>query len=146
MTMRAPTRIAIAAALVAALAACGGKPPAPTPVANATEPPAARAAGDEMVPPEQMDEINRDLERKRPAMARCFAMVVDSHELPRGAAGKLTLEIVIGGGRAETVKVVRTNLDSKSLAECVIAKVKEIQFPQLAAPYETSFTYGFEAM
>ena len=101
----------------------------------------------EIVPPEKMDQINRSLERKRPIVSRCLAIAVDNKELPKNSAGKITLEIVISpAGKADSVKVVRATLDSKTLTDCVIAHVREIQFPELPRPYETSYTYGFEAM
>jgi hypothetical protein len=80
-------------------------------------------------------------------MSRCLAMAVDNKELPRNAAGKVTVEIVIApSGAAESVKIVRATLESKMLSDCVISRVKEIPFPQLPRSFETSFTYGFEAM
>jgi len=109
-------------------------------------PGAGEPPGGEQVAPEKMDEINRSLERKRPIVSHCLAMAVDNKELPRSSRGKVTLEIVIVGGKAETVKVVRSTLESKSLDECIIKHVREIQFPELPRPYETSYTYGFEAM
>jgi hypothetical protein len=131
-----------------ALAGCGGTHAETTPaVGVAASEPTPRASGDAMVPPETMDEITRSLARKRTVVARCLAIAVDNKELPRNAAGKITLEIVIApGGRAELVKVVRATLESQSLSACVIRHVKDIQFPDLPRPYETSFTYGFEAM
>jgi hypothetical protein len=132
--MIAPRAVVVALAL---LAGCGGKhtdPPAP-----AGEP-AARSSSDDMVPPEKMDEINRSLERKRQIMAHCLATAVDNKELPKNARGKVTVEIVISGGRADSVKVVRASLESRTLNECVISHVKEIQFPELPKPYETSYT------
>jgi hypothetical protein len=133
-----------AIALVMALAACGGgKPADTTPTGGAAQ---ARSTGDELVPPEKMDEINRDLDRKRQTMAHCLATAVDNKELPRAARGELTVELVITGGRAESVKIVRSTLESQTLSDCVISHVKEIQFPELPRPYETSYTYGFEAM
>ncbi len=44
------------------------------------------------------------------------------------------------------MKVVNTNLESKSLADCVIHHIQDIQFPELPKPFVTSYTYGFEAM
>lgn len=131
--------------LVFVLAACGGgdRPAATTP------PPAQPAATDsaDFVPPEKMDEINRSLERKRPIMSHCLAIAVDNKELPKSSRGKVTLEIIIApGGRAETVKIIKASLESKTLADCIIKHVQEIQFPELPKPYETSYTYGFEAM
>jgi TonB family protein len=145
-----PGQLGVRALVAAALiAGCGGKHAETTPAAGAGaaggEP--AQASGGVMVPPEKMDEINRSLERKRQIMAHCLATAVDNKELPRNARGKVTVEIVISpNGRAEDIKVVRASLESATLNECVINHVKEIQFPELPKPYETSYTYGFEAM
>jgi hypothetical protein len=130
------------------LLGCGGKHADTTPSGGGGGgPPAAREGGEGggMMPPDKMDEVNRALQRKQPTMSRCLALAVDAGELPKNSRGKVTLEIVISpAGRADTVKVVRTTLESKALAECLIAHVQEIQFPELPRAYETSFTYGFE--
>jgi hypothetical protein len=148
--MRArPSGVLHALVVAAVIAGCGGKHADTTPSGGAAGGGAGGgevARGDLQVPPEKMDEINRSLERKRPIMSRCLAIAVDNKELPKNSAGKITLEIVIAGGKAETVKVVRSTLDSKTLSDCVIHHVQEIAFPELPKPYETSFTYGFEAM
>jgi hypothetical protein len=133
---------------VALVAGCGGKQAGETTpsseVANEAEP---SEGGDAMISPETMDEINRNLERKRRIISHCLAVAVDSKELPKNSAGKITLDIVISpAGKAETITVVRATLESKMLTDCVIARVKEIQFPQLPRPFPTSYTYGFEAM
>jgi hypothetical protein len=128
------------------VAGCGGKHADTTPSGAARGAGGEPASGDAQVPPEKMDEINRELERKRPIMSHCLAMAVDNKELPKNSAGKITLEIVITGGKAESVKVVRTTLESQALSDCVIHHIQEIQFPELPRPYETSYTYGFEAM
>jgi hypothetical protein len=136
-----------ALAIAGLLAGCGGKHADTTPTGGAASGGgAARAAGDAQVPPEKMDEINRDLDRKRTIISHCLAIAVDNKELPKGSAGKITLEIVITGGKADSVKVVRSTLESRTLSDCVIHHVQEIQFPELPQPYETSYTYGFEAM
>jgi len=141
-------RIARAWLLAALIAGCGGKHADTTPTGGEPTGEISSSSGNgDMVPPEKMDEINRSLERKRPIMSRCLAMAVDAKELPKSSAGKVTLEIVIApGGKADHVKVIRATLESKLLHDCVINHVKEIQFPDLPKPYETSFTYGFEAM
>jgi len=139
--MIATRAVAVAVAL---LTGCAGKHGDTAPAPTAGEP--AARSGDDMVPLEKMDEINRSLERKRQIMAHCLATAVDNKELPRNARGKLTVELVITGGRADSVKVIRSSLESKTLDDCVISRVKEIQFPELPKPYETSYTYGFEAM
>jgi hypothetical protein len=132
--------------VVLLLGGCGGKSADTTPSGATPSGGRATPSGDVQVPPEKMDEISRDLDRKRPIMSRCLAIAVDNKELPKNSAGKITLEIVITGGKAESVKVVRSTLASQSLGDCVIHHIQEIQFPELPQPYETSYTYGFEAM
>lgn len=130
-----------------ALGCGGGRQADTTPAGGAGERAETPAASGDMVSPEKIDEINRSLQRKRPVMSRCLAIAVDNKELPRNAAGKVTVEIVIApSGTAESVKIVRATLESKMLSDCVISRVKEIPFPQLPRSFETSFTYGFEAM
>jgi hypothetical protein len=139
-------RHVVAAALL--VAGCGGKHADTTPSGgggNEGEPSAHQDTN--MVPPEKMDEINKTLDRKRPIMSHCLAVAVDNKELPKNSSGKVTIEIVIApGGKVETVKIIRATLTSKTLDECVLGHVREIQFPDLPKPYETSYTYGFEAM
>ncbi len=137
-------RVLTIAAILAA--ACGHKPPPPTDTPDNTTQPPPPDPGASMVPPDKQEEITRDLERKRETVSRCLAIAVDNHELPRNSKGRVTLEIVITGGQANSVKVVKASLDSQTLDDCVIKKVKEISFPSLPSAYETSFTYEFEAI
>jgi hypothetical protein len=129
----------------ALLAGCGGKHADTTPAGGGE--PVANASGGDQVPPEKMDEVNRALDRKRSIMSHCLAQAVDNKELPKNSKGKVTIELVIGpNGKADSVKVVRATLDSKTLHDCVLSHVKDIQFPELPKSFETSYTYGFEAM
>ena len=129
--------------VVALIAACGGSKPAPS-----TTPEPDREATDgsaEMVSVETMDEINRLLDRKRTQVSRCITVAVEEQEVPKTARGKVLLKIVISpSGKASTVEVLNTTLESKSLLECVTNNVREIAFPAVPKDYETSYTYGFE--
>jgi hypothetical protein len=128
------------------LAACGGGSHADTTPAPPAGDPATAGASDQ-VPPEAMDEINHDLDRKRPIMSHCLAIAVDNKELPKNSRGKITLDITIApGGQASNIKIVNATLESKTLGECVIHHIQEIQFPAIPKPFETSYTYAFEAM
>jgi hypothetical protein len=138
--------------MAVALCACGGKAKkedtsgGPTIDPNMTTGDTTDHSGS-MVAPEKMDEINRLLDRKRPTVSRCLTMVVDNKELPKAARGKMTLGITISpAGAASSVKVISDSLDSKPLQECVIGKIKEIQFPDLPKQYETTYAYAFEAI
>jgi hypothetical protein len=158
MTLRSHTFLAVLLAAAAA-AACGGKqsrhtvpdetgdsdlPPSSE---SDSEPSDSGSVGGVIVPPDTMDEIQRRFERKRTPVSRCLSTAVDAKELPRNARGKITLNVVVmPGGRAGEIKIVRTTLESPLLAECVIGKVRDIIFPEVPKPFPTSYTYGFEAM
>ena len=140
--------------VVAVLCACGGgKKKEDTTSSGVTPIDPNMSSGDptdrsaSMIPPEKMDEINRLLDRKRPTVSRCLTMVVDNKELPKGSRGKMTLGITVTpAGKASPVKVINSTLESKTLEDCVIGKVQEIQFPQIPSKYETTYSYAFEAI
>jgi hypothetical protein len=148
-----PRLAALSTALLAAAAACGGggKHPAAVPSGGGDggggEAARPEAGGDAVVQPDTMDEIRRRFDRKRASVSRCLSVAIDAKELPRNSRGKITLNVVISpSGQAGEVKVVKTTLESPRLTECVIAKVKEIAFPEVPQPFPTSYTYAFEAM
>ena len=136
---------------VLVVAACGGgqKTNGPGPAVDETgehaETPPDQSAS--MVPPEKMDEVNNDLKRKSGIISRCLAGAMETKDVPRGAHGRVTLEIVIGtGGHAESVKVVKSDFHAApKVDDCVVKHVQEIEFPQLPKSYETSYTYPMEA-
>jgi len=136
-------------AVVVLAAACGGKKSGSTTVDETRSEPTEAQPTDNsanMVPPEKMDEITQLLDRKRTIVSRCLAIAVDNKELPKRSRGKVTLDIVISpSGKADTVKVINATLESKSLTDCVIGHVRDIQFPELPKSYPTSYTYAFEA-
>lgn len=145
--MRATTAIAVG--LIAA--GCGGASSEPTTpntsVATSEHHPPGESADGVMIPPDSIDEVNRALGRKRQVVSRCLSFAIDNKELPKGAAGKVTLEISIApNGKASLVRVVRATLESELLSKCVVERVQEIQFPELPKQLDTSYTYGFEAM
>jgi hypothetical protein len=152
MTIRSHSFMAV---LLATAACGGGQRAADTSLleesGDGEEPsraePGRGGGGGAMVQPETMDDIQRRFDRKRTAVSRCLSAAVDAKELPRSARGKITLNVVINpGGKAGEVKIARATLDSPMLTQCVIAKVREIIFPEVPQPFPTSYTYGFEAM
>jgi hypothetical protein len=133
--------------IVAVLAACGGKKPDTTP-----QPPpddttsAPPPSNDGMVDPQKMDEIKIDLDRKRGIISHCLAIAVDNRELPKSTHGKITLEFTIStAGHADDIKVIKADFESKSVTDCVIKHVGDIQFPELNKPVPWSYAYAFEA-
>lgn len=140
--------------VVAALAACGGgKKASTTPDdTGGTElggEPAIPDTNDteNVVSADTMDGIQRSFQRKSTAVSRCLSFAVDNKELPKNSRGKVRLEVTIEpSGKAGAIKVLATSLESKSLTDCVLERVREIQFPEVPKPYPTTYTYAFEAM
>ena len=139
---------------VVLVAACGGKKPAPVDEGHG---PTIGAGGEmhddrvggegNMIAPEKMDEIKRLLDRKQNIVSHCLAVAVDNKELPKNSHGKVTVQFNIStDGHSSGHKVIEKTLESKSLEECVIGHVKEIQFPQIQHGIEYSYAYAFEAM
>jgi len=99
-----------------------------------------------MVPPEKMDEIQNDLKRKQQIISRCLANAVEAGEAKKNTHGKVTVELVVSmSGKAENVKVLKTDFQAASIGDCVVHHVQEIEFPQIPKQYPTSFTYAMEA-
>jgi hypothetical protein len=99
----------------------------------------------QMIPPEKMDEIQRNLARKQMIVSHCLATAMENKEVPRGAHGKIALEIVISSGKASSVKVIRSDIDAQSVKECVVKHVQQTEFPNVGSHFETSYTYAMEA-
>lgn len=113
---------------------------------DTTTTPTSEATG-VMESAEALEGINRALDRKRPMAARCLSEVVDRKELPGNAHGKMTLGFTISAdGKASSVKVIKSTLESEPLVACVTAIVERITFPTLDHAREWSYTYAFEAM
>ncbi len=133
------------------IAACGGKQktggPGPTVDETGEHADQVPDQSANMIPPEKMDEVNNDLHRKAMIISQCLASAMDEKEVPRGAHGKVTLELVIGtAGKADSVKVVKSDFrQAPKVEDCVVKHVKDIEFPQLPKSYETSYTYPMEA-
>ena len=99
-----------------------------------------------MIPPEKMDEVQTDLGRRQMIVSRCLATAMENQEVKRGTKGHITFEIKIGtSGHAESVKVIKTDIEAKSVSDCATKYVQETGFPTLPQPYETSYTFAMEA-
>jgi hypothetical protein len=102
--------------------------------------------GGDIIPPEKMDEVQTDLGRRQMIVSRCLATAMEANEVKRGTHGHITFEIRIGtGGSAESVKVIKSDIDAKSVLDCATKHVQDTGFPTLPKAYETSYTYAMEA-
>ena len=70
---------------------------------------------------------------------------METLKVPFDEAVRLVMDGTITHGPS-CVLILKASLDSKPLHDCVVERVKEIQFPQVPASYPTTYTYAFEAM
>ncbi|HET9987002.1 MAG TPA: hypothetical protein VFQ65_00740 [Kofleriaceae bacterium] len=104
------------------------------------------SGGGDIIPPEKMDEVQTDLSRRQMIISRCLATAMENQEVKHGTHGHITFEIRIGtSGSAESVKVIKTDIDAKSVLDCATKHVQDTGFPTLPKAYETSYTYAIEA-
>jgi hypothetical protein len=139
------------ALLLAVLVACGGHksqpqdPTGPSVLGVQDQGDPTDRSGN-MIPPEKMDEIQNDLKRKQQIISRCLADAVEAGEAKKNTHGKVVVELVVStSGKAQNVKVVKSDFTAQSVNDCTKKHVEDIEFPQIPKQYETSFTYAMEA-
>src|SRR5689334_13041774 len=108
-------------------AACGGKKHGDTDPdtggggdddGTAYEDPCAENGG--MCPPEMLEEIQHDLDRKRPAATRCLTDAIDEGAVDKNTQAKITVDFVIQpSGRATDITVERSSIEHAAFQDCV---------------------------
>lgn len=143
-------RIVIATVALAA-AACGGKGKSEdtTPDDEAVEE-GGMSEGDpcagEMCPPEKLEAIQNELNRKRGVATRCLTDAVDAGEADKNARGKVVVEFVIQqNGQATDVAIVKSSIKSQVLEACIVDLISKIGFPEIPRDLDWSYTFAFEA-
>jgi outer membrane biosynthesis protein TonB len=148
-------------ALAGMLAACGGAQSGAnqsgtagaagsgeSETATAEEPDQEEGGGgdDGLIPPEKLDEIKAQFDRKRDLVSRCYPQAIEAGELAKDAKGYVTVGVTIQpDGSARAVKVLEATLASQKLTSCVLDHVKRWTFTTLPRPLDYSYTYSFEA-
>lgn len=99
-----------------------------------------------MCPPETLDRIKMVLDAKRVVMSRCLSDAQDNGQAGKNAKGTVTVSFVITpSGKATNVKVGKSTVGSKTVDDCVVAKVQAIAFPEVPKNLDWSYTYGLES-
>ncbi len=98
-----------------------------------------------LVPPETMDGIRMVFERKTAIVSRCYADAISAGEVKTGDRGYITVGASVEpDGKARGASILETDLNSKVLHSCVIARVESWDFPKPPVVYQTSHTYRFQ--
>jgi hypothetical protein len=100
-----------------------------------------------MCPPETLDAIQRALDNKRRAAARCLADAVNAGTVSKDARGHVALAFKISpSGKAQNIAVVQSSIKSPEVEQCVIAEVAGIDFENVPTTLDWAYTYAFESM
>lgn len=134
-------------------AGCGGGKQSSTTPLPGPEPDQGGAPVDSndpsmVVQPETLDQIQRAFARKAAPVSRCLAMVVENQELPRNSHGKITVQVEITtAGTAGQARILKSTLPSnKTLEDCVLEHMRELQFPEVPKAFPSTYSYAIEAM
>ncbi len=150
-TLRTVAALSIALALVA----CGGGKKASTTPDEAVGDGGRDYRGDPdedpcqggMCPPETLDAIQRALDSKRRAAARCLADAVNDGKVSKDARGHVALAFKITpAGKAQDIKIVQSSIKSPDVEQCVVAEVQQIVFKNPPTTLDWAYTYAFESM
>lgn len=95
------------------------------------------------VSPDKEAEIQLVLQQREPSARKCYQDVLnEKHD--RAFQGTVKIVIAIEPtGRASSVKVIGGTLGDKDVEECLVATLKDFEFPQLAQAGEVQYEYRF---
>jgi TonB family protein len=93
-----------------------------------------------------MEEITQLLDRKRQDVAHCWTDEA-TRQHNRNLTIDLMLRLTVGtGGRAQKVEIVKNSVNSKEFDECVVAMVKNFEFPAIPSSVELTWPYSFKPL
>ncbi|MES1165560.1 MAG: AgmX/PglI C-terminal domain-containing protein [Verrucomicrobiota bacterium] len=96
------------------------------------------------ISPDKQAEIQLLLQQRNPSTLKCYNDVLaEKHD--RAFKGHVAVLITLEpSGKAADVSIVNSNLNSKEVHDCLIAKIKEFEFPQLEHGGSMQYVYHFE--
>lgn len=96
------------------------------------------------IAPDKQAEIQLLLQQRNPSTLKCYNDVLaEKHD--RAFKGHVAVMITLSSsGKATDVSIVNSNLNSKEVTDCLIAKIKEFEFPQLEHGGSMQYVYHFE--
>ncbi len=96
------------------------------------------------ISPDKQAEIQLLLQQRNPSTLKCYNDVLaEKHD--RAFKGHVAVLIALEpSGKASDVTIVNSNLNSKDVDDCLIAKIKEFEFPELEHAGSMQYVYHFE--
>ena len=96
------------------------------------------------IPPDKQAEIQLLLQQRDPSTLKCYQDVLDEKHT-RAFKGSVTVEItVVPGGKASDVRITGGSLNNKEVSDCLIAKLKDFEYPDVPSSGTMQYVYRFE--
>jgi hypothetical protein len=96
------------------------------------------------IPPDKEADIQLLLQQRNPSTLKCYSDVL-SEKHDRAFKGHVAVLLTLEpSGHASDVAIVNSSLNNKEVHDCLIAKLKEFEFPQLEHGGSMQYVYHFE--
>jgi hypothetical protein len=96
------------------------------------------------IPPDKQAEIQLLLQQRDPSTLKCYQDVLDEKHT-RAFKGSVTVELTVApGGKASDVRVTGGSLNNKEVSDCLIAKLKDFEYPDVPSSGTMQYVYRFE--
>jgi hypothetical protein len=96
------------------------------------------------IPPDKQAEIQLLLQQRDPSTLKCYQDVLDEKHT-RAYKGSVVVEITVEpGAKASDVRVTGGSLNNKEVSDCLIAKLKDFEYPEVPAAGTMQYIYRFE--
>jgi hypothetical protein len=96
------------------------------------------------IPPDKQAEIQLLLQQRDPSTLKCYQDVLDEKHT-RAFKGSVTVELtVVPGGKASDVRVTGGSLNNQEVNDCLIAKLKDFEYPDVPSAGTMQYVYRFE--
>lgn len=96
------------------------------------------------ISPDKEAEIQLLLQQRNPSTLKCYSDVL-SEKHDRAFKGSVAVLVSLEpSGKASDVKIVNSTLNNQEVHDCLIAKIKEFEFPQLEHKGSMQYVYHFE--
>jgi hypothetical protein len=96
------------------------------------------------ISPDKQAEIQLLLQQRNPSTLKCYNDVL-SEKHDRAFKGHVAVLISLEpSGKASDVSIVNSSLNNKEVHDCLIAKIKEFEFPEIEHAGSMQYVYHFE--
>jgi hypothetical protein len=100
------------------------------------------------IPPDKQADIQLMLQQREPSVRKCYNDVLNDGSHDRSFKGTVVVLISLasGGGNAKVtgIKVITDTLKNDDVTSCVVDRLKDFEYPEVANPGTMQYSYKFE--